>query len=157
ALGSFAAGVSSLAHSAIPSTHSNNRTPVNPSENMPNPPDLISASNSVFTPDSDNQTICTFETCDSAPASDVADSIKSTTSTTNTPGQTAEERALAQFLKEKQKLNEKLQKEDARRVEQERKLREKHLRNMEKQERKYRRALEKANEKRQKEEEKRER
>lgn len=71
--------------------------------------------------------------------------------------QTAEERALAQFLREKQKLDAKLKKEEHKQTERERKIAEKHLKNMDKQERKYRRALAKANEKRAKDEDKRQR
>lgn len=72
-------------------------------------------------------------------------------------GQTAEERALAQFLREKQKLDEKLKKEEHKHTERERKMAEKHLRNMDKQESKYRRALAKANEKQAKDEDRRQR
>ncbi|CCX17441.1 hypothetical protein FPQ18DRAFT_291211 [Pyronema domesticum] len=84
-------------------------------------------------------------------------SIASAATTASTAQQTPEERALHQFLKEKQKLDEKYKVEEQRLSEREKKLAEKRLKGMEKQEKKYRRAIQKANEKRQKEEERRQR
>ncbi|KAI5804418.1 hypothetical protein EDC01DRAFT_643319 [Geopyxis carbonaria] len=81
------------------------------------------------------------------------------TPSTKTAGgadKTPEDRALAQFLKDKTKLEAKLHRDVERRSEKERKATEKHLKSLEKRERKYRRAVEKADERRRKEEEKRE-
>lgn len=166
ALGSVAVGMTSLAHSAIPTSSYADYTPpaTCPSDNE-TPSSTASHSPSQGEPKDGSETasIRTFETCEShnaeIPISDphsLAPSIKSTASTPNS-NKSPEERALAQFLKEKQRLEEKLQREGARRAEQDRKHTEKHLKTIEKQEKKYRRALEKANEKRIKDEEKRER
>ncbi|KAI5816789.1 hypothetical protein BZA77DRAFT_311922 [Pyronema omphalodes] len=91
------------------------------------------------------------------PAGSRTPSIASAATTASTAQQTPEERALHQFLKEKQKLDDKYKIEEQRLSERERKLAEKRIKGMEKQEKKYRRAIQKANEKRQKEEEKRQR
>lgn len=169
ALDTVAAGMSSLAQSAIYSSSSNNPTPppTSPSDqNTPSPTVSRASSPDLDLDDSasDTASIKTFATADSSrpdapetssrPAS-VASTMAAASATHE--GQSPEARALAQFLKEKQKLDEKVKREDKRRSEREKKIAEKHMKNLEKQERKYRRALEKANEKRQKEEEKRKR
>jgi len=166
ALSTVAAGMSSLAQSAIYSGPSNNPTPPTPSSSDNTPTVSRASSPDLNLDDSASETgsIKTFATADSS-RPEVPGSSSRPTSVASTmtaasathEGQSPEERALAQFLKEKQKLEEKLKREDHRRSEREKKIAEKHTKNLEKQERKYRRALEKANEKRQKEEEKRRR
>jgi hypothetical protein len=144
ALNTVAAGMTSLAQSAMPST----TTPPPSDGGHSRPPSVEDVS------DDDTATLASFATADSSP--ELPSRTPSVTSNASNAHLSAEERALQQFLKEKQKLDEKLKKEASRRTEREKKIAEKHMKSMEKQEQKYRRALEKANEKRRKEEEKRE-
>ncbi|KAI5853387.1 hypothetical protein BZA05DRAFT_27510 [Tricharina praecox] len=169
ALGTVAAGMSSLAQSAIYSSSSYNPTPppTSPSDdNTPSSTVSRASSPNEELDDSASETasIKTFATADSSrpdvpelPSRPASVTSTMTAASATHDSQSPEERALAQFLKEKQKLDEKLKREDHRRSEREKKIAEKHMKSLEKQERKYRRALEKANEKRQKEEEKRKR
>ncbi|KAF8536931.1 hypothetical protein BDD12DRAFT_848990 [Trichophaea hybrida] len=165
AFNSMAIGMTSLAQSMVSSS---NPTPPPTSPSDDETPSSRGTTSDAFLDDTDDDgtettSIRSFATCDSShdvlipePPSRTP-SVASTVTTASTSNQTPEERALAQFLKEKQKLDEKLKKEENRLTEREKKIAEKHLKNIEKQEKKYRRSLQKANEKRQKEEEKRER
>jgi hypothetical protein len=162
AINSMAIGMTSLAQSMVSSS---NPTPPPTSSSDDETPSSHGTASDASLDDTDDDgaetaSIKTFATCDSSPDLPIPEPpsrTPSVASTMTTSNQTPEERALAQFLKEKQKLDEKLKKEENRLTERERKIADKHLKNMEKQERKYCRSLEKANEKRQKEEEKRER
>lgn len=115
----------------------------------------------------DAESICTFATCVTEPSQETDTSLSTRTSSINStnPHATApaastrgnnptEDHPLAYFLKEKLKLEEKYKRDEFRRSEREKKLTEKHLKNLEKQERKYQRAVEKANQKDKKEQEK---
>lgn len=165
ALDSVALGMASLAQSAIYPTPLQTSPPENELS--------LAANGNGDDSDSDSETASTtwsFATCLDSSHDASADptppqkpsrtpSVSSTATGASSAGagQTAEERALAQFLREKQKLDAKLKKEAHKQTERERKMAEKHLKNMDKQERKYRRALAKANEKRAKDEDKRQR
>ena len=157
-LGSVASGMANLAFHSSAAEYTPPGTCASDNETPPL---------TVYDAENDAESFKSFKTCDSYTEQPNIDSVDSDThslaasavsvaSTIGSP-HSPEERALAQFLKEKHRLNEKLQKEGIRRAEQERKDMEKHLRNMDKQEKKYRRAIEKANEKRAKEQEKKER
>jgi hypothetical protein len=161
ASGSVTAGTTSLAQSVTPSS---NATPP-PSS----PPDALTPSPPAYTPYGDQESdselsstasLGTFETCESAfntaPLSHTT-SESSITNSSKSDTKTPEERALALFLTQKQKLEEDLQKEEHRRTEREKKLIEKNRKQMEKQERKFRRAVEKTREKKRKEDAKKER
>lgn len=164
---SLAAGVTSLASSAIPSsigaassTASNVHTPPPSEPDIPTPATTLTDTDTATDPlssddDDDAASIGSFATAVSK-----EDALDRTISGTPTAGsgasqsETPESQALQQFLKEKAKLEEKLRREEAKRMEKERKTTEKHLRNLEKRERKFRRAVEKAEERKRREAEK---
>ncbi|KAA8912753.1 hypothetical protein FN846DRAFT_1019196 [Sphaerosporella brunnea] len=164
ALNTVAAGMTSLAHSALyASSKDSTPPPSSPSvvdEDDSDPSPTLSrattSDNILDVSDDETASVGTFATAESSQqATELPSRAASIASNTGSASkQTPEERALQQFLKEKQKLDEKFKKEESRRTSREKKIAEKHMKSMEKQERKYRRALEKANEKRRKEDEK---